>query len=1071
MRYQPTHAAPRERVPFALWGPTPLRGLLSAAVASAAALVPCVMVGSPAQAASSVLAIANASAVEGNAVTFTLKYTGSGPADYDLTLGGGSATAVTDYATTVNNTTVSFSAAGEQTVTVDTESDVTEEQSETFTLTATNDPNSTDNVSATGTITDSWTKFALTSTSPVVETAKTTVTNGNTVVTPAKARVTATLLAPVTHDVEIPVRTFDNETVSNLTGGQAGYNDYTPVTTTLTIPAGQRSVSTDVTINDDDLDEDNYQSFDVAVNGSATGATPVTGGDSLTIQIQDDDATPTVSIGGAGQVVEGSPLGFPLTLSGKSEKEVSVKVTTADGQNTENSYGAKAIDDYDALTNETVTFLPTTTTSTALVTTNDDSAVEASPESLSAAISNPLNATLGTTTTATGGINDNEDAPKVSLTPTSINENGVTPGGERTVDVNVNLDTASSIPVKIDYTFSGGTATAGTDYKGTGGSLTIAPGQQTAKIPVTIVDDGTYETPNETFNVVLTSPNMSVDSATLGAKQITIADNETAPTFTIADFDIAEGDSGTKMAKMPVTLSGPVSADVRIGVTLTDDTAVSTGLSTGTTVGDDDYEQPANSYLTVAAGSTTGYIEIPINSDLVFEKNELINVAVSQGAETRVSNATPTGVSHAAKFTINNEDVAPKVAFNESSGTEGTTLRVIGTVTGVAQSNIPLTFTYSGIGDHPVSSGDYDNASPQTAFTINRGVTGTQTLANIFLNQDTIDEAQESIGVTAKETSPSNVGFVTTTGVYKVNDDPGDLPPTVRITDESIKEDLGSVDLGVILDFTGDTTETEQAVTVPWSTMNGSAIAGQDYVEKSDTVYIAPGDLTGVIKVEILNDKRYEYDEDFFVKLGTPGPAGATLGKSIGEVTIESEDDATAPTISTPASIKGAGPVWVTGTAAPGATVELWVGKFGSTGLTKANQTTANNNGMYTFSRTITAATRFAVRSEDLNSAERTVRVQQVPALSASSASTGRVNFTVTAKPRLAGQAVTVQRQNANGSWSTVARGTTNSSGAYSASVSKYRSGTSWTFRAYVGADTDAGTLGGYSVAKRVRVR
>jgi Calx-beta domain len=51
MRYQRIHAAPRDRVPSALWRATPLRATMSVIAASAVALVPALMVASPAQAA------------------------------------------------------------------------------------------------------------------------------------------------------------------------------------------------------------------------------------------------------------------------------------------------------------------------------------------------------------------------------------------------------------------------------------------------------------------------------------------------------------------------------------------------------------------------------------------------------------------------------------------------------------------------------------------------------------------------------------------------------------------------------------------------------------------------------------------------------------------------------------------------------------------------------------------------------------------------------------------------------------------------------------------------------------
>ena len=57
----------------------------------------------------------------------------------------------------------------------------------------------------------------------------------------------------------------------------------------------------------------------------------------------------------------------------------------------------------------------------------------------------------------------------------------------------------------VDYTTSGGTATAGSDYTAASGTLTIAAGQTSGTIPVSVLGDKTHE-PNETFTLTLSNP-------------------------------------------------------------------------------------------------------------------------------------------------------------------------------------------------------------------------------------------------------------------------------------------------------------------------------------------------------------------------------------------------------------------------------------------------------------------------------------------------------------------------------------------------------------------------------------
>lgn len=66
-----------------------------------------------------------------------------------------------------------------------------------------------------------------------------------------------------------------------------------------------------------------------------------------------------------------------------------------------------------------------------------------------------------------------------------------------------------------------------------------------------------------------------------------------------------------------------------------------------------------------------------------------------------------------------------------------------------------------------------------------------------------------------------------------------------------------------------------QPVTVAYSTSNGSAQAGADYVPVNGTLTFAPGETTKTIPVTVRGDLLDEIDEDFFVTLSTP--SGATL--------------------------------------------------------------------------------------------------------------------------------------------------------------------------------------------------
>lgn len=61
-----------------------------------------------------------------------------------------------------------------------------------------------------------------------------------------------------------------------------------------------------------------------------------------------------------------------------------------------------------------------------------------------------------------------------------------------------------------------------------------------------------------------------------------------------------------------------------------------------------------------------------------------------------------------------------------------------------------------------------------------------------------------------------------------------------------------------------------QPVTVNWSTVNGTATSGADYVFATGTIAFVPGETTKTISITILGDSLIEMPETFFVRLSNP---------------------------------------------------------------------------------------------------------------------------------------------------------------------------------------------------------
>ena len=79
-----------------------------------------------------------------------------------------------------------------------------------------------------------------------------------------------------------------------------------------------------------------------------------------------------------------------------------------------------------------------------------------------------------------------------------------------------------------------------------------------------------------------------------------------------------------------------------------------------------------------------------------------------------------------------------------------------------------------------------------------------------------------------------------------------------------------------------------QTVTVPWSTANGSAFSGSDYVAQAGTLTYLPGEALKTVTVAANGDLFAEGHEEFFVNLG--GPTNATISDGQGVGTIFNDD-------------------------------------------------------------------------------------------------------------------------------------------------------------------------------------
>jgi uncharacterized repeat protein (TIGR01451 family) len=147
------------------------------------------------------------------------------------------------------------------------------------------------------------------------------------------------------------------------------------------------------------------------------------------------------------------------------------------------------------------------------------------PENFTATLSAPsCGVALGVPATETVTIIDGQTQPTLSINNVSQAEGNV---GSSNFVFTVTLSGQSSQTVTVNYATANGTATAGSDYTATSGTLTFNPGVTSLPISVPVAGDTSFEG-NETFTVTLSTASNATISNPTGTGTITNDDGAVA---------------------------------------------------------------------------------------------------------------------------------------------------------------------------------------------------------------------------------------------------------------------------------------------------------------------------------------------------------------------------------------------------------------------------------------------------------------------------------------------------------------------------------------------------------------
>lgn len=552
----------------------------------------------------------------------------------------------------------------------------------------------------------------------------------------------------------------------------------------------------------------------------------------------------------------GVVTGFEVTLSEPSSQTITVHYQTVDGT-------AIAGEDYDARSG-TLVFNPGATMVPVPMVIIADNIQEAS-EHFYISLDSPSANSFIADAQGIGTIPNDDAAPTFAIGDVTQAE-----GNAGTTDFVFTITRTgdTTLPSTVNYEANAVTAAESSDFTGVTSAVEFLANETTKQVAVSVTGDIRFEL-NETFTVDLTSSTNGTftDNSGLG----TITNDDAAPVLTINDVTLDEGNSGTTNFTFTITKTGTTDLSATVEYT----TAIVTALP------GEDFNS-TNGTLSFAPGETTKSVTVQVIGDAKYEHNEQFAVNLSNATGASISDGQGIG-------TIVNDDELSSFAINDLTQAEGNagTTAVTFTITKTGETAINTSVNYETVDGTATAAGlDYEPVSPTQVVFLAAETSKTIT---ILVNGDTVFEGGETFTVHLSGNAGGNISDADGTGTI-VNDD---AAPTLAINDVTFSgvdaRQKGKGTEGAVTGFTVTLTGTAQApVTVGFNTVDGTAVAGEDYTATSGTLTFNSGETTKFIPITILPDNVQENTEQFAVRLTSP--TVATIADDEGVGTIMNDD-------------------------------------------------------------------------------------------------------------------------------------------------------------------------------------
>ena len=322
-----------------------------------------------------------------------------------------------------------------------------------------------------------------------------------------------------------------------------------------------------------------------------------------------------------------------------------------------------------------------------------------------------------------------------------------------------------------------------------------------------------------------------------------------------------------------------------------------TSFSGGTAAAGSDYTDVSGAAtISVADGSATGTLPVPVTDDSDLEGTQTVELTISNASDPAININT---ASATADITDDEAVTANLGATVQGNETSPVSIQYTVTLSDTNNTGSAVTFDFNTSDGTATAGSDYSAVSGVGNISVADGAaTGT---ISVPVLDDALLEATETVDGTISNSSHQGVTIGTATAAGDILDDET-ATASLSSTRQGDETGLVTIQYTVVL---SETNNSGSPITFDFDTSDGTATAGSDYTAVSgDSISVNNGAVTGTTTVTVLDDLLLEATETVNGTITNSSHAGVTIGTGTANGEILDDETATAALSTTTAGVE-----------------------------------------------------------------------------------------------------------------------------------------------------------------------